>query len=370
MRACVMRQGRLVVDDTDDPRPETGQMLVRILACGICGSDLHFLRHGETMVEMTDAMLPSMGAHGHGDGAHRPVARHHHGPRVLRRGRRARAPTPRARRPGTRVVSVPVLFSSTGLHQLAYNNAYPGGLRAVHGPVRAARPRSPQRARLPARRAHRAAGRGHPRRGRARGPRRATARWWWDAGRSGWPSSPGCGPSAWSRSWLPTCPRPVGRWRSPWGRSRPSTPPRRVSSTPGVGVDGRRPLVAFEAVGVPGMLQQLLPRPPARHPGRGRRGVHGARPHPSLLRHRQGAVVALRPGLRRRRVRRRAAGPGRRRHRRFVHDHRAPWTSTACPAPSRRWPTPTSTSRSSWSPRRRDARRRRGARGFGAPGRG
>jgi threonine dehydrogenase-like Zn-dependent dehydrogenase len=29
--------------------------------------------------------------------------------------------------PGARVVSVPVLFSSTGMHQLAYNNEYPGG---------------------------------------------------------------------------------------------------------------------------------------------------------------------------------------------------------------------------------------------------
>src|ERR1700676_5577013 len=125
MRACVMRQGRLVVDDTPDPRPETGQMLVRILACGICGSDLHFLRHGETMVSMTDDMLPSMGAQAMGmapiDLSRDIVMGHEFCAEVVELGPDTAGPEP-----GTRVVSVPVLLSSTGLHQLAYNNAYPG----------------------------------------------------------------------------------------------------------------------------------------------------------------------------------------------------------------------------------------------------
>jgi threonine dehydrogenase-like Zn-dependent dehydrogenase len=125
MRACVMRQGRLVVDDTPDPRPETGQMLVRILACGICGSDLHFLRHGETMVSMTDDMLPSMGAQAMGmapiDRSRDIVMGHEFCAEVVELGPDTAGPEP-----GTRVVSVPVLLSSTGLHQLAYNNAYPG----------------------------------------------------------------------------------------------------------------------------------------------------------------------------------------------------------------------------------------------------
>ena len=126
MRACVMRQGRLVVDDTADPRPETGQMLVRTLACGICGSDLHFLRHGETMVSMTDEMLPSMGAQAMGmapiDLSRDIVMGHEFCAEVVELGPDTSGP-----KPGTRVVSVPVLLSATGLHQLAYNNAYPGG---------------------------------------------------------------------------------------------------------------------------------------------------------------------------------------------------------------------------------------------------
>ncbi|HXQ90486.1 MAG TPA: zinc-binding dehydrogenase [Acidimicrobiales bacterium] len=115
-----------MVDDTPDPRPETGQMLVRILACGICGSDLHFLRHGESMVSMTDDMLPSMGTQGMGmapiDLSRDIVMGHEFCAEVVELGPDTTGP-----KPGARVVSVPVLFSATGLHQLAYNNDYPGG---------------------------------------------------------------------------------------------------------------------------------------------------------------------------------------------------------------------------------------------------
>jgi threonine dehydrogenase-like Zn-dependent dehydrogenase len=126
MRACVMRQGQLVVDDVDDPKPEEGQLLVRILACGICGSDLHFLRHGETMVSMTDELLPSMGAQNMGmariDLTRDIVMGHEFCGEVVELGPQTTGPAV-----GARVVSIPVLLSATGLHQLAYNNAYPGG---------------------------------------------------------------------------------------------------------------------------------------------------------------------------------------------------------------------------------------------------
>ena len=41
MRAAVLRQGRIVVDDVPEPQPGPGQVLVETIACGICGSDLH-----------------------------------------------------------------------------------------------------------------------------------------------------------------------------------------------------------------------------------------------------------------------------------------------------------------------------------------
>ena len=41
MRAAVMRGDRFVVEDRPMPRPGPGEALVRVRACGICGSDLH-----------------------------------------------------------------------------------------------------------------------------------------------------------------------------------------------------------------------------------------------------------------------------------------------------------------------------------------
>lgn len=127
MRACVMRERRLVVDEVPDPRPATGQVLVRNLACGICGSDLHFLKHAESMAQMTEEMLPSMGPAAAFSGAHIDLSRdiimgHEFCGEVLELGPETSGP-----KPGTRVVSLPVLLSPAGVHQLAYNNDYPGG---------------------------------------------------------------------------------------------------------------------------------------------------------------------------------------------------------------------------------------------------
>src|SRR3954449_10573507 len=58
MRAAVMRGKQLVVDDVPAPSPRPGQVLVRTLACGICGSDLHALQHGHLMVELSEQSGP------------------------------------------------------------------------------------------------------------------------------------------------------------------------------------------------------------------------------------------------------------------------------------------------------------------------
>ena len=41
MRAAIFRGGDIVVDTLPEPVPAIGQVLVKTLACGICGSDLH-----------------------------------------------------------------------------------------------------------------------------------------------------------------------------------------------------------------------------------------------------------------------------------------------------------------------------------------
>src|SRR5262249_11126490 len=53
MRAVVMRDRALVVADVPAPELGPGEVLVRTLACGICGSDLHALKHAERFVEIS-----------------------------------------------------------------------------------------------------------------------------------------------------------------------------------------------------------------------------------------------------------------------------------------------------------------------------
>jgi threonine dehydrogenase-like Zn-dependent dehydrogenase len=256
MRACAMREGRLVVDDTADPRPELGQMLVRILACGICGSDLHFLRHGGSMVSMTDDMLPSMGAQGLGmapiDLSRDIIMGHEFCAEVVELGPETAGPSP-----GTRVVSVPVLLSSTGLHQLAYNNAYPGGY-AEYMLLSA-----PLALEVPNGLDSRLAALTEP---LAVGIHAVT--------RSG--ATPhdsalvvGCGPVGLA---VIAALRAVGvesvvaADMSPTRRAMALTmgalaavdPEEERAVDAWRRIDGRRPLVAFEAVGVPGMLQQMM----------------------------------------------------------------------------------------------------------------
>ena len=51
MRALVMKNKVLRVDDVADPEPRKGQVLVRTLSCGICASDTHLLAHGERLAQ-------------------------------------------------------------------------------------------------------------------------------------------------------------------------------------------------------------------------------------------------------------------------------------------------------------------------------
>ena len=127
MQACVMRNSSLVVDEVPDPRPEFGQVLIDVLACGICGSDLHFLHHAQQMVDLGEQLRPSMGALADMavpdiDLSRDIIMGHEFCGEVLEVGPETTGPAP-----GTRVVSLPVLLSATGMHQLAYNNTYPGG---------------------------------------------------------------------------------------------------------------------------------------------------------------------------------------------------------------------------------------------------
>ena len=53
MKAAIFRAGDIVVGDVPEPKPAAGQVLVKTLACGICGSDLHARKHARGLVELT-----------------------------------------------------------------------------------------------------------------------------------------------------------------------------------------------------------------------------------------------------------------------------------------------------------------------------
>lgn len=45
MRAAIFRKGEIIVGEVAEPKPGPGQVLVKTLACGICGADLHASVH-------------------------------------------------------------------------------------------------------------------------------------------------------------------------------------------------------------------------------------------------------------------------------------------------------------------------------------
>ncbi len=118
MRAVVMRQGELVVDDVPEPVPGPGEVLVKTLACGICGSDLHALKHGARFVES----LPERSSM-RMDLARDVVMGHEFCAEVLDYG-------PGAQKTvgvGDRVCAMPILLRQGGAMSVGYSNEVPGG---------------------------------------------------------------------------------------------------------------------------------------------------------------------------------------------------------------------------------------------------
>jgi 2-desacetyl-2-hydroxyethyl bacteriochlorophyllide A dehydrogenase len=119
-----MREGGLVVDDVADPAPGPGQVLAEVLACGICGSDLHALDHAAEMVEMSRIAGAEAGPFAPAvmDPARDVVMGHEFSARVLEVGDNVGNA-----RPGDVVVSVPIVMDASGIHAVGYSNEYPGG---------------------------------------------------------------------------------------------------------------------------------------------------------------------------------------------------------------------------------------------------
>ena len=119
MRAVVMRNKRLVVADVPRPEPGPGEVLVRTLACGICGSDLHALRYAEQFVESqrrAGALFPM-------DLSRDVVMGHEFCAEIVEHG----PGTSRALAAGTRVCSRPALMRPDGPRTVGYSADTPGG---------------------------------------------------------------------------------------------------------------------------------------------------------------------------------------------------------------------------------------------------
>jgi threonine dehydrogenase-like Zn-dependent dehydrogenase len=119
-----MRDKQLVVDEVPDPRPGAGQVLVRTVACGICGSDLHTLQHGDAMVQTNDAASDRNNPMNMNvmDLRRDVVMGHEFAAEVLELGENTGNCSV-----GDLIVSMPVAFDVDGVHAVGYSNVYPGG---------------------------------------------------------------------------------------------------------------------------------------------------------------------------------------------------------------------------------------------------
>jgi threonine dehydrogenase-like Zn-dependent dehydrogenase len=118
MRAAIFRNGEIVVDRMEDPKPGAGQVLVKTLACGICGSDLHARQHAHRMVEIAKKVgrKPM-------DLGRDVVFGHEFCCEIVDYG----PGTARKLKTGTRVCSLPVLLTAQGIEGIGYSNDNIGG---------------------------------------------------------------------------------------------------------------------------------------------------------------------------------------------------------------------------------------------------
>jgi threonine dehydrogenase-like Zn-dependent dehydrogenase len=119
MRAVVMRSQRLVVADIPVPEPGPGEVLVKTLACGICGSDLHALKHAEKFVEASRRA----GSVFTMDLSRDVVMGHEFCAEIVEHGPETR----KTLGAGTRVCSRPTLIRKDGPRTVGYSNDTPGG---------------------------------------------------------------------------------------------------------------------------------------------------------------------------------------------------------------------------------------------------
>ena len=119
MKAAIMRNAQIVVDEIATPVPSEGEVLVKTLACGICGSDLHALKHGHEMVKTSQETGGSFSM----DLSRDIVMGHEFCAEILEHG----PGTGHNFAAGTRVCSFPTTLHDGIPVTVGYSNDVPGG---------------------------------------------------------------------------------------------------------------------------------------------------------------------------------------------------------------------------------------------------
>jgi len=119
MKAAIFRGGDIVVDTMPEPVPAAGQALVKVLSCGICGSDLHAARHAHRMVAVT-RRIPGRTPM---DLSRDIVFGHEFCCEVMDYGPKIE----KKLKAGTRVCAMPVMLEADGPKGMGYSNTYVGG---------------------------------------------------------------------------------------------------------------------------------------------------------------------------------------------------------------------------------------------------
>jgi threonine dehydrogenase-like Zn-dependent dehydrogenase len=118
MRAVSCLHGQLSVVDLPSPRPSAGQLLLDVLRCGICGSDLHAKDHADELADAMNAV-----GYEHSVASDTPVVfGHEFCGQVVERGRGAA----RQFKVGATVVSFPLLRAHQGVHLMGLSPLAPG----------------------------------------------------------------------------------------------------------------------------------------------------------------------------------------------------------------------------------------------------
>lgn len=119
MKAVTCTDAELTVVDLPDPEPAAGQLLVKVLRCGICGSDLHARHNCDELADIT----AEVGYDGIFRSQDPVVLGHEFCGEVLDHGPR----TAKAISTGSRVVSFPLLRKNGAVHPTGLSTSAPGG---------------------------------------------------------------------------------------------------------------------------------------------------------------------------------------------------------------------------------------------------